>query len=259
MKSIGGWLMIGLGSVLVLGQLSSGVDVGTGPTPCGTIQLGVAVTCPTGDLTVTKTVVGTGTAPVGGWTVTIGSTNCAAMLAGRQDLVLTIPAAGGSGTVSGLYVFTDVTSQTACSYTVTETPVGGWTPAFTPGGPYTLVANQATAVALRNTADTTTTTSTTTTTTTTTTAPTTTASTTTSPATTTVAPSTEAPTTATPSTTTSPATTSAAEAGTPTTLVALPKTGSGSTRPMTYIGLVLVLLGAVIVVNSRRGSKHPTS
>ncbi len=250
MKNIGAWLIIALGCLLTVGNFGAGsADVGIATVPCGgAIIVGTAPTCPVGSIAVTKTVVGTGTAPAGGWTVTIGSTNCAFGLVGRNDLVLTIPPGGGVGTVPALFVTTNSLGTTPCQYTVTETAVAAWTPSFVPAGPtYTVAANQTTAIALTNTADP--------------------ATTTTALTTNTMAATTTAVivvTTALPTTVASiaPATSTAA-ADTPTTptmppAIALPATGSPSTRPTTYIGLALIALGTLILVNRRRQSHSPT-
>jgi LPXTG-motif cell wall-anchored protein len=169
--------------------------------------------------------------------VTIGSTNCATGLVGRNDLVLTIPSAGGVGTVAGLFVSTDSSGATPCQYTVTETAVAEWTASFVPAGPmYTVAANQTTAIALTNTAVPTTTTTVAATTTTTTIAA----------ATTTIAILSPTAAADVPTTPTMPA------------AIALPATGSRSTGPATYIGLALVGLGTLILVNRRRHIHPPT-
>ena len=253
MKNIGAWLIIAFGCLLTVGNLGAGgADVGIATVPCGgAVIVGATLpTCPVGSISVTKTVVGPGSAPAGGWMVTIGSTNCAVPgLVNRNDLVLTIPPAGGLGTVTGLYVSTDSGGGTPCQYTVTETAVAGWTPSFVPAGAtYTVAAGQTTAIALTNTAVPATTTTVAATTTTVAAA-----TTTTDAATTTVLPTTIA-------TIATAASTAAAPPTTPTmpTAIALPATGSPSTRPTTYIGLALIALGTLILLNRRRHGHSPT-
>ncbi len=260
MKNIGAWLIIAFGCLLTVGNLGAG-GAEVGVLNCGSnVAPGVPQTCPHGSIAVTKTVVGTGTAPAGGWTVAIGSANCAAGLVGRNDLVLTIPAAGGVGTVTGLFVATDISGNIPCQYTVTETAVAGWTPSFLPAGPtYTVAANQTTAIALTNTADPTTTTTIAATTTTIAATSTTIGTTTTiAAATSTTAGDVGTTTIATIATATPTAAADVPTTATPPMAIALPATGSRSTRPATYIGLALIALGTLILINRRRQSHSPT-
>ena len=238
MKNLGAWLIIAFGCLLTVGDLGAGGAQVGGGTCGGPIVIG-SVFCPQGALSVTKTVVGTGTAPAGGWTVTLGSTNCSAGLAGRQDLVATIPSGGGVATFNGLFISTvSGLNAPSCLYTLTESAVTDWTPSFAPAGPYTVSASQTTNVALTNTA---------------------------TPATTTTAPATTtttiaASTTTVLPTTTAPPTSAAVQPVTPTTptAVALPATGSRASRPTFYIGLGFILIGTLILF-SRRRSNQPTA
>ena len=242
MRNIGAWLIIVFGAFLTFGGGGeNGITVGI--TQCGTLAF---VSCATGNLQIVKTI--DGAAPQANWTVTVASSNCAAALTGRQDLVKSIPPGGGTATVLGLEVYVN-TFGTNCLYTLTETPVSAWTPTFTPSGPYTLVANQTVSVALLNTADPTTTTTAAPTTTTTIAATTTTAA----QATTTVAATTTTPTTLAPTTTAN-----GSGAGAPAT-VALPATGSSSSSTQTVIGVGLMIVGASLLVLRRRSERtEPT-
>lgn len=243
MRNIGAWLIIVFGAFLTFGGGGeNGITVGI--TQCGTLAF---VSCATGNLQIVKTI--DGAAPQANWTVTVASSNCAAALTGRQDLVKSIPPGGGTATVLGLEVYVN-TFGTNCLYTLTETPVSAWTPTFTPSGPYTLVANQTVSVALLNTADPTTTTTTAAPTTTTTIAATTTTA---AQATTTVAATTTTPTTLAPTTTAN-----GSGAGAPAT-VALPATGSSSSSTQTVIGVGLMIVGASLLVLRRRSERtEPT-
>lgn len=239
MKSVGAWLIIAFGCVLTVGDLGAGsAQVGVSITACGNSNVGVGSSfsaippCQHGDISVTKTVVGSGTAPAGGWTVTLSSTDCPNSL---TNPIMTIPSTGGVVTFSNLFVTTDAFGGATCHYAVTETGVTDWTPSFAPAGPsYTVTANQTTNIALTNTFTGTTTT--------------------TAPATTTTTPAT--------TTTTELATTTSAAAQpiTPTTpaAVALPATGSRTARPSFYIGLGFILLGTLVLISRRRNSQ-PTS
>jgi LPXTG-motif cell wall-anchored protein len=187
---------------------------------------------------------------------------------------LTVPAAGG--VASALY-FADPGNGSTCTYTVTETPVAGWVSVVSPSAPFTLVAEFTDVTATNTAIETTTTTvaTTTTTTTTTTVAPTTVAPSipiriviveptvpTTAPAPTTTTATTVAPTTTAATTTTALATTipTLPPAATPSAEVA----AAGETAPpvvaytgasvtwSTVAGFVLVALGAVLVLRSRR-------
>jgi len=233
MKNLGAWLIIALGCVLTVGDLGEGgASVGVMAQCGGNLPIGAVPICPTGDITVVKSVAGDGVPPVGGWTLTLGSPNCPASLVGQP--VLNIPAAGGVGTWTGLYVSTDTTDVTPCQYTVTEAPVVGWTPSFVPPGPiYGVADGQVLTIALTNTSPTTTTTTIAATTTT-----------TIAPTTTTIA-----PTTTVAATTTTTTIAPTMPVGSP-----LPETGSRSWRPTTYVGLVLILLGTLILINRRRGN-----
>ncbi len=277
MRNFGAWLMIGFGALLSAGGLGqNAIEVGGSISCGGSAQVGVLVTCDFGTLTVDKVVVGT--PPAAPWTVTIGSTDCASGLVGRMDLVQSIPAAGGSVSVAELYVHTDTNATAFCHYTVTESPVAGWTPTYSPVGPVTLTANGETTVEITNTEDSPETTI----------APTTT---TIAPTTTTIAPTTttiSAPTTsaaptttvATPTTTIAATSTSTIAASSTTTAatvpaivtttdagsganapadVILPTTGTDSSSTQTYIGFGLIGLGAVMLITRRRARTQSAS
>ena len=239
MKNFGACLIIAFGCLLTVGDLGAG-GAQVGSFPCGgtnTSQAGSNFApsvqqCPTGSISVTKTVVGTGTAPTN-WTVTLSSTNCPNSLIGINPI--DIAPGGGVATFNGLYAFTDFSGNTPCQYTVAETPVTDWTPSFVPTGPYVVTTSHTTNIALTNTATPAT-------------------STTLAASTTTIAAST--------TTVLATTTTNAAVAPvTPTTpaAVTLPATGSNTGRPTFYIGLALILLGAIILLTRRRSSPSTTN
>lgn len=277
MRNFGAWLMIGFGALLTTGTLGqNATDVGNVISICGgNVQPLTVVTCEVGTLTVDKVVVGT--PPAAPWTVTIGSTDCASGLVGRMDLVQSIPAAGGSVSVTELFVHTDSNATTFCHYTVTESPVAGWTPTYSPVGPVTLIPNGVTTVEITNTEDSPETTMAPTTTTiaptTTTIASTTTtiSASTTSASPTTVAPSTTinsiAPTTTIAATSTTTAatvtaivtTTDAGSGANAPADVILPTTGTDSSGTQTYIGFGLIGLGAVMLITRRRARSQSAS
>ena len=111
-------------------------------------------------LTVTKHLEGDGVAPAGGWEVTVSSSNCE--LPGVLT-TLTIPAAGGTVVFENLRV--TAADRSPCRYDLAETTVDGWTPTFTPTGPYTVNEGTSVQIDLLNSSPTTSTTTTSTTTT----------------------------------------------------------------------------------------------
>src|SRR5947208_3239287 len=125
-QRIGALLSILLGSFLIVaGTTSGGSTIGVATTNCGGLVIGAPVpACPTGHINITKDVVGDGTAPAGGWTFTITSTNCA--LFSGNDGKVTIPAGGGTQKSGVLYSTVNVGPGTIgppCDYHVTETAV----------------------------------------------------------------------------------------------------------------------------------------
>ena len=233
MKNFGACLIIAFGCLLSVGDLGAG-GAQVGFVTCGSANAQAGANpvqqCPTGTISVTKTVVGSGTLPAQ-WTVTLGSTDCPNSLIGLINPV-DIPSGGGVANFNGLFVAADFAGTMQCHYTVTETPVTDWTPSFATAGPYTVTAGQTTIIALTNTA---------------------------TPATTTTAPATTTTTIAA-STTTALATTTtnaavAPETPTAPTAVTLPATGSKTSRPTFYVGLALILLGSVILLTRRRSSQ----
>ena len=136
-QRIGAILSIILGTALIaVGVTGTGSTVGAAVTFCGLVEVGgVSPACPTGHITITKNVVGTGTAPAAGWKFTITSDNCA-IFPGSSDTV-TIPAAGGVQKSDRLFATENVSNGETgpqCNYTVTETAVAGWTTTYAPTG-----------------------------------------------------------------------------------------------------------------------------
>jgi LPXTG-motif cell wall-anchored protein len=132
-QRIGGLLAIMLGVVLMaFGATGNGLSVGQNGTLCGGLPIGIVVpTCPTGHIVITKVVVGSGTAPAGGWVFTITSTNCT-IFPGSSDTV-TIPAAGGTVASDELYSSESIGPGIigpACNYHVTEAAAAGWTTTY---------------------------------------------------------------------------------------------------------------------------------
>lgn len=147
-----------LGTMLVTGNVGGqSIPVGFAPTF-------------TGSITVTKVVTGDGPIPTS-WDVTLTSTtpNCAPGLDTVNSSTTiynlthsTIPGTGGTIVFSGLP--NGYNYNAPCVYELVETPVDGWTPTFSPAGPYTPGTGNIN-VTLTNSSPVSTTTSTTTTTT----------------------------------------------------------------------------------------------
>ena len=220
-KRLGAILCLLLGSILIAGGLGGTADSTAGGTvPRCDVQVnGLVFPCPLGTISITKVVSGTGTAPAGGWVVTVTSSNCA--LPVTSSNTVTLPAAGGTVATQPLFLFTDSTHTTACAYSLTETAVAGFTPSFLPAGPYTIpLAASVLSVTLTNTADVTSSTP----------------PVSTSPVST--------PPVSTPATST-PAPTVTASA-------ALATTGTSHVRPTFFVGIALCLLGVVLLFSGRR-------
>ena len=215
-KRLGAILCLLLGSILIAGGLGGTADSTAGGTvPRCDVQVnGLVFPCPLGTISITKVVSGTGTAPAGGWVVTVTSSNCA--LPVTSSNTVTLPAAGGTVATQPLFLFTDSTHTTACAYSLTETAVAGFTPSFLPAGPYTIpLAASVLSVTLTNTADVTSST-----------------------------PPVSTPPVSTPATST-PAPTATASA-------ALATTGTSHVRPTFFVGIALCLLGVVLLFSGRR-------
>ena len=237
MSRIGGFLTMVLGVVVIAFGFNGQVANGGAQLPtCGAAQAAGTQPinpCATGTITVTKTLAGNGTPPVGGWHVTITS-DC--VIPVGADVTLDIQPFGGFAISGALYTYAGSPGDTSnpCHYTLTETAVANYVPTFSPTGPYTLpapVESEVTNlnVALLNTYI----------------GP----SPTITPSTTTPAPS--------PSTsvsTTVPATTSAAAATPTTTSAILAATGSKQVGPQVILGGALVLFGLVLTLANRRKS-----
>ena len=215
-KRLGAILCLLLGSILIAGGLGGTADSTAGGTvPRCDVQVnGLVFPCPLGTISITKVVSGTGTAPAGGWVVTVTSSNCALPVTSHNTV--TLPAAGGTVATEPLFLFTDSTHTTACAYSLTETAVAGFTPSFLPAGPYTIpLAASVLSVTLTNTADVTSST-----------------------------PPVSTPPVSTPATST-PAPTVTASA-------ALATTGTSHVRPTFFVGIALCLLGVVLLFSGRR-------
>jgi hypothetical protein len=242
MSRLGGVLTFALGLVLMISGLVGGNGATAGeiiPQCGGGAEAGAIVptTCTVGTLVITKELVGTGPVPAGGWVVTITSTNC--VLPVLSDDTVTLPAAGGSASSDPLYQFSGPprVNATPCEYTLAETAVAGWTPSFSPDGPYVLPQTATDpselSVALTNTAVVTTTTPV--------------------PPPSTTPPLTTAPVTTTPATTVAvsdPGTTTPAPS--PSASPALAATGARRVGPQVLIGALLCLIGLGLVLTSRR-------
>lgn len=154
-QRFGALLCLALGGVLITSGLSTGsagtVGVQPPPTCEGTGGL-VSFPCPTGTIAITeKTVQATSgfahaavphlaaapTPPAGGWKVDITSTNCADPSGGPLAMTVTVPD-GGTGTSGPLFVFSNPSHATYCSYALVEHAVAGFTATFDPASPVTI-------------------------------------------------------------------------------------------------------------------------
>jgi hypothetical protein len=161
-QRLGALLCIALGAVLITtGLNASGSGAVGGQVPSCGLVLGVAVPCPTGTIAITKTTIipdgATVTPPAAGWKVDITSTCLDPTLGSTVAQTVNVPD-GGTGTSTPLFVYTNDTHTTKCSYVLSEQPVAGFTGVFDPASPVELpFANQATGndlkVDLTNTAE----------------------------------------------------------------------------------------------------------
>lgn len=145
-RRFGGLLCLVLGSVLLVTGLRSGAsgDVGN-VSPCVGGAPGITVACPVGTITFSEQTHVTGTpvpTPPASWTVHVTS-KCDDPLTGNpvaQDV--TVPN-GGSQSTTALFVFSDNTRTTNCSYAFSETGApAGYTATFTPVSPATIPWNE---------------------------------------------------------------------------------------------------------------------
>lgn len=230
-RHFGGIILTMLGIVLVVSGLSpNDSSVGVVVTSCGTTGLAAVVpNCPSGHIVLKKVVKGDGTAPSGGWSVTISSSNCS--FPNDTAKTYTVPS-NGSVTTGELYS-TQTSSQNSvlCKYTVTENKYAGFTTAYSPGRTVTLGtsttdpgSNNRT-VTITNTA----------------------ATPSSSAASSSTAPSSSTHTTTAPATTSAvPTTSSAGGSG------ELANTGSKGVRPATVIGVLAIMAGLGLAFAGRR-------
>jgi hypothetical protein len=144
-QRLGALLCLALGAVLITTGLTAGGAGTVGdvvPISCSG-GIGVAIPCPTGKIAITESTVTTtgssATPPAGGWQVDITST-CNSPLTGQPaSITVTVPD-GGTGTSTELFLFTDETHGTVCTYALAEHVVTGFVqpPVFDPASPVTI-------------------------------------------------------------------------------------------------------------------------
>ena len=145
-RRLGGLLSLTLGIVLIAGGALSGGGsgvVGLPPTPCQVVTSGAAPDpCPTGTITLTENTANAprarSAAEPGDWHVTITAANgCTSPGGGAVDDTVTVPR-GSSATSEDVYVYTDISDRTKCTYTLTPSTVAGYTATFSPSSPVSL-------------------------------------------------------------------------------------------------------------------------
>jgi hypothetical protein len=131
-ERLGGLLALALGAVLITSGISNSSSgaIGAPPASCGVAVIGVAPTCPTGTININETTSGTVPAPAGGWKVDLSSTCLDTTTGNPVSTTLTIPN-NGHITTDPLYIYTDVTSNTQCSYSLDPEAVPDFTPTIT--------------------------------------------------------------------------------------------------------------------------------
>lgn len=170
-RRFGGLLVMALGAVLVGTGLSTSSITTVGgtvsttsstsstaaptptATPCQTFQVGSTPVCPENTITINEGTAGTASphalsarAVPASWTVTISS-DCA--LPGGTSPTVTVPT-NGSAVSGNLFIYATSDSTTKCHYTLTETPVAGYTAAFAPPSPEVLSTGASLVVHLAN-------------------------------------------------------------------------------------------------------------
>ena len=148
-NKLGAFFCLALGVVLI----STGLDpsgagsVGVAPVNCGDIAAGVVNPgyCPTGTITLTETTDVTAnpaaTAPAD-WSVTISAVAPVQCNLPSGSPTQTVANNGGPISFDGLYIFQDTTTDTYCTYELTETTVPGFTATFDPAAPYSFTFRQ---------------------------------------------------------------------------------------------------------------------
>ena len=239
-ERLGGLLALALGAVLITSGLeTSGAGViGSPPASCGAVIVGSAPVCPTGTINLSESTTGTTPSPpAGGWKVDLTSTCLDPTTANPVSTTLTV-ANNGHITTDPLYIYTDVTSNTQCSYSLVPQAVPGFTPTITSPVTINFDGNRSSSSIDVNLVEAGSVVTTTTT-----------APVTTPPATVTTSPGTTAPVTTTPvATPTSSGAGNLADTG--------PKTKIGVSL---YLGVGLVLLGLVMLFGGtfrRRRGQH---
>ena len=144
-QRIGGLLAIALGAVLIGTGIQSGSAgvIGGPPPDCGAAIVGsIANTCPTGTITVDEITTptpgqpGDPTVPVGGWSMTLTSSNC---LTAEGSVPVDIPFTvheGSSRTIMALFIYTNSLASTQCDYTLTESAVTGFSTSYSLASPF---------------------------------------------------------------------------------------------------------------------------
>jgi hypothetical protein len=124
-QRLGAIFCVILGAVLIgtgLTNTSTGT-VGALPVDCTGGNIGIQVVgCPTGQIAFTKTVQGTDPNPPSSWTVRVTST-CDDPNTGLPVNQLVQVPSGGTANTGDLFVYTDTTHSTVCSYAYVEDPL----------------------------------------------------------------------------------------------------------------------------------------
>jgi hypothetical protein len=152
-QRLGGILCVILGAVLIGTGWSTNTsgDVGQTPVGCGATQVGVAVPCPTGEISFTKTVRGNDPSVPSTWFVRVTSTCLDPDTGFEVDQTVSVPS-GGTASTSDLFVFSNTRQTTPCVYAFEELRVpDNCTSQFAPGSPVTLVDSDRRGVTLVNT------------------------------------------------------------------------------------------------------------
>jgi hypothetical protein len=142
-QRLGALLCLALGAVLITTGLTAGGNAAVGGQApnCGTDVIGVAIPCPTGTISITKTTIipegATVTPPPGGWKVDITSTCQDPLTNDPVAQTVTVPD-NDTATSTQLFVYMSTDHATKCSYALAEQPVAGFTGVFDPVSPVEL-------------------------------------------------------------------------------------------------------------------------
>lgn len=152
-QRLGAFLCILLGAVLIgtgLGTSGSG-EIGAIATGCGSVDIGLARTCPVAHFTFTKIVLGNDPSPPSNWSVRITS-DCLDPNTGLPvDQLVTVPT-GGSASSGDLFIYTTTAHTMQCGYVFFEDPLpGNCTSVFDPVSPQTLPNSDGRHVVVTNT------------------------------------------------------------------------------------------------------------